>query len=85
MKIACAQMNVRLGDSAYNFAHAEELVRKAAAEGADVVMLPETWNLGFFPREKLAELADPNGEQGTAPLRHACQGSCTSTSWRAAP
>ena len=63
MKIACAQMNVRLGDSAYNFAHAEALVRKAAAEGADVVMLPETWNLGFFPREKLAELADPNGER----------------------
>ena len=50
MKIACAQMNVRLGDS------------KAAADGADVVVLPETWNLGFFPREKLAELADPNGE-----------------------
>ena len=63
MKIASAQMNVRLGDSAYNFAHAEELVRKAAADGADVVMLPETWNLGFFPRENLAELADPNGEK----------------------
>ena len=63
MKIACAQMNVRLGDPAYNFAHAEELVRKAAAEGADVVMLPETWNLGFFPRENLSELADQNGEK----------------------
>lgn len=61
MKIACAQMDVRLGDSAYNFARAEELVRTAAAQGADVVLLPETWNLGFFPKEGLAALADPDG------------------------
>ena len=61
MKIACAQMDMRLGDSVYNFAHAEELVRKAAGEGADVILLPETWNLGFFPREGLAALADPAG------------------------
>jgi len=60
--LACAQMDVRLGESAYNFAHAEELVRKAAAEGADVVLLPETWNLGFFPTEDLESLADPEGE-----------------------
>ena len=63
MKIASAQMNVRLGESAYNFVHAEELVRRAAADGADVVMLPETWNLGFFPKEGLADMADPNGEK----------------------
>ena len=62
MKIACAQMDVHLGDSAYNYAHALELVRKAAAAGADTVLLPETFNIGFFPREKLAELADPDGE-----------------------
>ena len=55
-------MDVRLGDSAYNFTHAEELVRKAAAQDADVIVLPETWNLGFFPIENLAELADPDGE-----------------------
>ena len=62
MRLACAQMDVRLGDAAFNFAHAEELVRKAAKEGADVVLLPETWNLGFFPKEGLQELADPDGE-----------------------
>ena len=62
MIIACCQMDVRLGDSAYNFTHAEELVRKAAAQDADVIVLPETWNLGFFPIENLAELADPDGE-----------------------
>ena len=62
MKLACAQMDVRLGDSAYNFSHAEELVRAAAKQGADVVLLPETWNLGFFPSEGLAAMADPDGE-----------------------
>jgi predicted amidohydrolase len=63
VKIACAQMDMRLGESEYNFAHAEKLLRKAADEGADVILLPETWNLGFFPREGLAELADPEGGQ----------------------
>ena len=62
MKIACAQMDVHLGDSAYNYAHALELIRKAAAAGADTVLLPETFNIGFFPRENLAELADRDGE-----------------------
>ncbi len=61
MRIACAQMDVRLGDSVYNFAHAQELVRKAAAQGADVVLLPETFNVGFFPHEGLGLLADPEG------------------------
>jgi len=63
VKLACVQMDVRLGDCAYNFAHAEELVRKAAAQGADVVLLPETWNVGFFPKENLTELADPDGAE----------------------
>jgi len=62
VKIACAQMDVHLGDSAYNLPHALELIRRAAAEGADTVLLPETFNIGFFPRENLAELADRDGE-----------------------
>ena len=62
MRIACCQMDVRLGDPAYNFARAAALVKSAAEQGADVVMLPETWNIGFFPKENLAELADPDGE-----------------------
>ena len=62
MKIACAQMDVHLGDSAYNLPHALELIRRAAAEGADTVLLPETFNIGFFPKENLEELADRDGE-----------------------
>jgi predicted amidohydrolase len=55
-------MDVRLGDPVYNFTHAAALVKRAAEKGADVVMLPETWNIGFFPKKNLAELADPDGE-----------------------
>jgi len=59
MKISCIQMNMRLGDPAYNICHAEELVRRAAEqEQPDVIVLPEMWNVGFFPREHLDKLAD---------------------------
>ena len=45
LKISCIQMDMRLGEADYNFAHAEELVRSAAEqEQPDVVVLPETWN-----------------------------------------
>ena len=35
MRLCVIQMDMRLGESAYNFAHAEALLRRAAAEGAD--------------------------------------------------
>ena len=66
MKLACAQMAVKLGESAANFETAEALIRRAAAQGADAILLPETWNLGFFPKKGLAALADPEGEQTRA-------------------
>jgi len=66
MKISCIQMDMRLGESAYNFAHAEALVRAAVdAEHPDVVVLPETWNTGFFPSD-LAPCADGDGERTRA-------------------
>lgn len=42
-----------------NRAAAERLIRLAAARGAELVQLPETWNLGFFPKENLFGLAEP--------------------------
>ena len=62
MKISCVQMDMRLGDVEYNFAHAQDLVRLAVdRDGPDVVVLPETWNTGFFPQE-LAPCADDDGK-----------------------
>lgn len=63
MKISCIQMDMRLGAADDNFAHAEDLVRAAVnAEHPDVVVLPETWNTGFFPQD-LAACADRDGER----------------------
>lgn len=62
MKISIIQMDMRLGEPDYNFAHAQELIRKTVeAEHPDVVTLPETWNVGFFPKENLEQLADQDG------------------------
>lgn len=58
MKVALVQMNMLLGEPEANFAHAADLVRQAALTKPDVIILPETWNVGFFPRENLAGLAD---------------------------
>lgn len=62
MRLCVIQMDMRLGESAYNFAHAEALLRRAAAEGADTALLPETWNTGFFPTDHLPERSDRGGE-----------------------
>ena len=66
MKISCIQMDMRLREADYNFSHAEELVRAAVqAERPDTVVLPETWNTGFFPKE-LESCADRDGERTKA-------------------
>ena len=66
MKISCIQMDMRLGEVDYNFAHAEELVRRAVESGRpDTVVLPETWNTGFFPQD-LTACADRDGARTKA-------------------
>lgn len=62
MKITCIQMDMKLGEPEWNFVHAEELIAEAVRDQPDVIVLPETWNVGFFPRQQLAELADDNGK-----------------------
>jgi deaminated glutathione amidase len=43
LRVACVQLTSR-SDKAANLEKAEQLVAKAAATGADVVLLPEKWN-----------------------------------------
>ena len=43
LRVACVQMTSR-ADKAANLETAERLVARAAATGADVVVLPEKWN-----------------------------------------
>jgi len=63
MKVSVIQMDMKFADPVYNFKHAEELILKAAAEKPDVIVLPETWNTGFFPEEDLASLCDKDGQK----------------------
>ncbi|MGP1508377.1 MAG: carbon-nitrogen family hydrolase [Sphaerochaeta sp.] len=63
MKISCIQMDMKFASPKENFEKAETLIRKAASFGLDTVLLPETWNVGFFPRENLYALADRDGAE----------------------
>lgn len=63
MKIACLQMNMTLGDPNKNFAAVHGLVAQAMESRPDVLVLPETWNTGFFPREGLKQQCDSDGQR----------------------
>ena len=62
MKVSCLQMNMCLGFPDENFAHANDLIHAAMVAKPDVLVLPETWNTGFFPKEELLQLSDRDGE-----------------------
>lgn len=62
MKVTCLQMDMKLGCPDENFSHAEELIREAIQEQPDVIILPETWNTGFFPKENLTKLCCKDGD-----------------------
>ncbi|GLH76168.1 NAD+ synthase [Bradyrhizobium sp. SSBR45G] len=54
-RITLAQLNPTVGDIAGNAAKAREARAKAAADGADVVVLPELFIAGYPPGELLRE------------------------------
>lgn len=68
MKVTCLQMNMQLGCVDENFAHAAERIERAMAGAPDVLVLPETWNTGFFPKENLAALCDSDGRRVNAEI-----------------
>jgi N-carbamoylputrescine amidase len=65
LRIACAQFAVRDGDRTHNLERSLQFIRRAAAEGADLVVLPELANTGgdLGSREQALDLADgiPDG------------------------
>ena len=61
-------MNVSFCAPDENFRRAKELIRKASKANSDVIVLPELWNTGFFPRENLIGLSDKNGERTKAEI-----------------
>ena len=65
IRVACVQLTSGT-DKAANLERAEQLVARAAATGADIVVLPEKWN-GIGDAHTLHGLAEPlDGESGSA-------------------
>ncbi len=62
-KISLLQMDVKMSDPEANYAHAVEMMEEAMKEQPDILVLPETLNVGFFPTEGLAEMADQDGRR----------------------
>lgn len=62
MKVAALQMNIAFGEPEKNIATLYRLVTQAMQDRPDVLLLPELWRLGFYPRPIL-ELADADGAQ----------------------
>lgn len=62
MRVAAVQLDVALGETGSNLAECERLARQAAAEGAELVALPEffTTGMAFLPELADAALA-PDG------------------------
>ena len=51
VKVAAVQMSCS-DDREENIAKAERMVRSAAAEGANIILLPELFELPYFCQEK---------------------------------
>lgn len=65
MKVCAVQIAAAVGDRAANMRKVEEQLALAAGHGIDVAVLPELWDMGFYPANAL-ELGDPEGEQSQA-------------------
>ncbi len=62
-KIALLQMDVAIGQVEQNYAHALTLLNNSMTYEPDIIVLPEMWNIGFFPTKNLATLCDDEGYQ----------------------
>jgi N-carbamoylputrescine amidase len=60
MRVVCAQYAVRDGDPHHNLERSLHFIRRAAAQGADLIVLPELANSGCYPgsHEQVLGLAD---------------------------
>lgn len=62
MKITVLQCELTLCDVSKNFKIVEDAIKNAAKENSDVVVLPELWDVSFFPKN-VRKLADIDGNR----------------------
>ncbi|MEX6494412.1 carbon-nitrogen family hydrolase [Fusobacterium animalis] len=60
MKISIVQMAVKYKNIEENYLKFKKLIDKTKG---DVIVFPETWTTGFFPKENLQKYADINGKR----------------------
>ena len=65
MKVCAVQIGAVAGNRFANMQKVEKQLALVAREGADVAVLPELWDLGFYPNNVL-ELGDEDGELAQA-------------------
>lgn len=70
MKLALAQIEVAPEDVSGNLERATDAVRIAADRGADLVVLPEVFTVGYFAFDAYAERAEPLGGPTHTRLRN---------------
>ncbi len=77
LKLAVVQMDCVPGDVAANLARADRLIAAAAAQGADIAVLPELATTGYFVGDRIDGLAETipgstTDELGRIAQRHGC-------------
>jgi predicted amidohydrolase len=63
MRVSAVQMDMKFEDPEKNYEKAEQLIRLAAKEKPDTIVLPETWNTGFFPKKNVSSFSDKEGHR----------------------
>ena len=62
-RLTLIQMDVHVNDAEYNYNRVQELLSQSLSENPDIIILPETWNTGFYPSRELINISDKNGER----------------------
>ena len=63
MKVTCIQLDMQFCQLERNYQQAKDLIAKAMEENPDVIVLPETWSTGFFPKRNIDEMAEDDGKR----------------------
>jgi Predicted amidohydrolase len=59
MKLSLLQIRIAGEDPSRNQKRAENAIESAAADGADLIALPELWNVGYFASDQYEAAAEP--------------------------
>ena len=63
MKVTCIQMDMLFGELERNYRHGKALIEQAMEDKPDVIVLPETWTTGFFPKRNPEAMCDHDGKR----------------------